>query len=115
MKPTTREGTRSPWMDIRLPRFGPLSGDRHVDVVVVGAGITGMTTALMLGQRGRSVAVLEAGAVGGGETSRTTAHLTCVLDGRLSTLLKRFGREDATLAVKAHSAAIDWIEKTVLE
>jgi glycine/D-amino acid oxidase-like deaminating enzyme/nitrite reductase/ring-hydroxylating ferredoxin subunit len=102
-------------MDIRFPRFGSLTGDRHFDVVVVGAGITGMSTALMLKRQGRSVAVVEAASVGSGETSRTTAHLTCVLDGRLSTLIKRFGKEDAARAVKAHSAAIDWIEKTVHE
>ncbi|HEY0706867.1 MAG TPA: FAD-dependent oxidoreductase [Polyangia bacterium] len=115
MRLTTEEGTRSPWMDIRVPRFGILPGDRHVDVVVVGAGITGLTTALMLKRRGHTVAVIEAASVGAGETARSTAHLTSVLDGRLSALIKRFGREDAARAVQAHGAAIDWIEKTVHE
>jgi glycine/D-amino acid oxidase-like deaminating enzyme/nitrite reductase/ring-hydroxylating ferredoxin subunit len=100
-------------MDVRFHRFGELPGPRQVDVVVVGGGLTGATVALLLKRQGHRVAVVEAGRVGGGETARSTAHVTAVLDGRLATLLTRFGREDATLAVRAHGQAIDWIEETV--
>src|SRR5688500_3872626 len=104
--PTPLEGTRSPWMGIKSPRFGVLPGPREVDVCVVGGGITGATTALLLKRRGLRVALIEAGRAGSGETSRSTAHVTCVLDGRLATLVSRFGRENAGLAVRAHAGAI---------
>ena len=113
MRSPASEGTRSPWMDIKLPRFGVQTGPRQVDVVVVGAGITGATAALMLKRRGNTVAVVEAAYAGAGETARSTAHLTAVLDTRLATLSSRMGRADAKLAVQTHSAAIDWIEQMV--
>ena len=54
------------------PTYAPLAGDLDVDVVVVGAGITGLTTALLLQQRGATVAVVEADRVGARTTGRTT-------------------------------------------
>ncbi len=108
----TGEETRSIWMATPLPRFAALDGDRQVDVAVIGAGITGITTAWLLQRRGRRVAVIEAAEVGSGETSRTSAHLTAVLDGGLSRLVSRFGGDNAIVAVRAHQAAIDWIDTT---
>src|SRR4051812_47085025 len=50
---------------IPAPSFAPLTGDRVADVVVVGAGIAGLTTAVELVRAGREVVVLEALAVAG--------------------------------------------------
>src|SRR5690348_1068802 len=73
--------TVSPWMQgPRFPGSGPLDRTMHADVCVVGAGIAGTMVAWQLLLEGKSVVVLEAGGAGGGETSRTTAHLTHVLD-----------------------------------
>jgi glycine/D-amino acid oxidase-like deaminating enzyme len=49
-------------------RYPALGGERRVDVAVVGAGITGMTAALLLARAGRSVAVLDQDVVAGGTT-----------------------------------------------
>jgi len=54
----------------------------RTDICIVGAGIAGLTTAYLLGREGRSVVVLDDGAVGGGMTGRTTAHLTNAYDDR---------------------------------
>jgi glycine/D-amino acid oxidase-like deaminating enzyme len=108
----TGEETRSIWMATPLPRFAALDGNRQVDVAVIGAGITGITTAWLLKRQGRRVAVIEAAEVGSGESSRTSAHLTAVLDGGLSRLVSRFGGDNAIVAVRAHQAAIDWIDST---
>jgi glycine/D-amino acid oxidase-like deaminating enzyme len=63
----------------------------HADVCVVGAGIAGLTTAYLLRRAGHEVEVLDAFSPGAGETGRTTAHLTNVLDDRFVRLEKFFG------------------------
>lgn len=50
--------------------FAPLSGDRQVDVCIVGAGLAGLTAALTLARQGRKVAVLEAEKVAWGASGR---------------------------------------------
>ena len=99
-------------MDVPLSGFGPLAGDTDADVVIIGAGITGVTAALLLKQRGRSVVLLDANAPGAGETARSTAHVTVVPDARFATLAARFGKEPASAALKGYATAIDWIEST---
>jgi ribulose 1,5-bisphosphate synthetase/thiazole synthase len=66
-----------------FPEFPAIDGDIEVDVVVVGAGLTGITTAYLLKQEGVRVALLERDRIAAGDTSRTTAHLTYVTDARL--------------------------------
>ncbi len=68
---------------------------------------------VLLAQAGRRVVVLEDGAVGGGETGRTTAHLSNALDDRYHVLERLHGREGARLAAASHGAAIDTIEAIV--
>lgn len=109
------EETQSLWMREAAPQFPVMPGDLRVDVVIVGAGMTGITTALMLKRRGRRVAVIDAVGVGAGETARTSAHLAWALDARIATLRARFGREATAVAVRAHSAAIDWMERAAAD
>src|SRR6187549_1552100 len=71
------KNTTSLWLGTaQAPQFKPLQRDGiHVDVVIVGAGITGLTAAILLKERGKTVAVLEKERVAGGETGNTTAHI----------------------------------------
>jgi glycine/D-amino acid oxidase-like deaminating enzyme/nitrite reductase/ring-hydroxylating ferredoxin subunit len=107
--------TRSVWVGTALPQCTPLEGPTHADVCVIGAGIAGLTTAYCLARAGRKVLVLEAGSIGGGESGRTTAHLSNALDDRYSVLEQIHGAEAARLAAQSHTAAIDRIERIVNE
>jgi glycine/D-amino acid oxidase-like deaminating enzyme/nitrite reductase/ring-hydroxylating ferredoxin subunit len=102
-------------MEIPLPSFSPLENNLNADVCIVGAGIVGLTCAYTLAKQGKSVVVLEQGVIGGGQTARTTAHLTWVLDDRYYDLEDLFGETRTRLAAESHSAAIDYIEKIVFE
>jgi glycine/D-amino acid oxidase-like deaminating enzyme/nitrite reductase/ring-hydroxylating ferredoxin subunit len=107
----TSQGTRSLWMD-ELPRTAPeLTSSRRADVVVVGAGIAGMTTAYLLAKAGREVVVLDLGGVGHGMTARTTAHLATALDDRWYKLVNQRGEGDATIAADAFLRHVDFIEE----
>src|SRR5690606_22735886 len=83
------------------------------DVCVVGAGIAGLTTAYLLAKEGRDVVVVEAKEIGGGETSRTTAHLSNALDERFDELIRLHGEDGARLAAQSHGEAIDKIEDII--
>lgn len=109
------ETTRSLWLGesaeaIRDLAAPCLSGDMEVDVVVVGAGIAGLSVAYELAGEGRSVVVLDRGSIAGGMTGRTTAHLSSELDDRYSDLLDLRRIEDATAYRASQEAAIDRIE-----
>ncbi|MGI9088050.1 MAG: FAD-dependent oxidoreductase [Chthoniobacterales bacterium] len=102
------------WFDTaKHPKFRPLSRSLSVDVLVVGAGSTGVMTAYLLKQAGRSVALLEREEIGARDSGHTTAHLTYVTDARFHQLVRDFGREHAQATWDAGAAAIDEIERIV--
>lgn len=106
----------SVWMKTaEVPRQSELTEDTRADVCIVGAGIAGLTAAYMLAREGKSVVVVDDGPVGGGETSRTTAHLSNALDDRYYELERLHGEHGARLAAASHTAAIDRIERIVAE
>jgi glycine/D-amino acid oxidase-like deaminating enzyme/Rieske Fe-S protein len=76
----------------------PFAPDRRYDVIVVGAGITGLSTALMLARAGRVVALLEAGQVGSLATGANTGKLS-LLQG---TVLSRLRRDHPASLVRAY-------------
>jgi glycine/D-amino acid oxidase-like deaminating enzyme/nitrite reductase/ring-hydroxylating ferredoxin subunit len=83
------------------------------DVVVIGGGIAGLTTAYLLGKEGLKVVLLEDGDLASGESGRTTAHLSYALDDRYTTLEHLFGKDGARLAAESHATAIDTIEQII--
>jgi glycine/D-amino acid oxidase-like deaminating enzyme/nitrite reductase/ring-hydroxylating ferredoxin subunit len=93
----------------------PLKADIETDVVVVGAGMGGLSVAYNATLAGLKVVVLDDGLIGSGESGRTTGHLTAALDDRYSELEKVFGDEDTKLIAQSHLAAIDFIERVVKE
>jgi glycine/D-amino acid oxidase-like deaminating enzyme/nitrite reductase/ring-hydroxylating ferredoxin subunit len=95
--------------------FGPLGEPVDVDVAVVGAGITGLTTALLLKHGGLRVAVLEATGVSLGATGFTTAKVTAQHGTIYSALSSKFGEDGARAYAEANSAGLDLIESLVGE
>ncbi|MEA5567811.1 FAD-dependent oxidoreductase [Anabaena sp. UHCC 0399] len=108
--------TISIWMTTATVPVQPaLVENTHADVCIVGAGIAGMSTAYMLSGAGKSVVVLDDGPVGGGQTERTTAHLSNVLSYRYYELEQMHGEERAKLIAESHTTAINTIEAIAMQ
>ncbi|MBI1209522.1 MAG: FAD-dependent oxidoreductase [Azospirillum sp.] len=73
----------------------PLVGDVTCDVCVVGAGYTGLISALHLAERGFDTVVLEAHRVGWGASGRNGGQLMSGFHPSLAELGQRVGRDDA--------------------
>lgn len=108
----SRERSQSVWMDISVcDEARSLDRDAHADVIVVGSGIAGLSTAYELTKGGKSVIVVDRGPIGKGMTSRTTAHLTAQCDDGFDKLISRRGEDLATRWYQSQAASIDRIEQ----
>lgn len=93
----------------------PLERDAKCEALVVGGGLAGLTTAYLLAKAGTKVIVLEDGAIGSGETGRTTAHFTNALDDRYHSIEARHGKAAARLAAQSHTQAIAAVARILEE
>jgi glycine/D-amino acid oxidase-like deaminating enzyme len=104
------------WSDsATFPSYPRLERDESVDVAIVGAGITGLTTAYLLAREGCRVAVLERERCAQAVTGHTSGHLTMVTDQRLSALVDAHGRDHAQAVWDAGLAAIGQIATHVAD
>jgi len=112
---TTRARDTTPYWSASasFPRFARLDAQTEADVVVVGAGITGLTAAYELASNGRSVVVIDRARCASVDTGHTSAHLTMVTDTRLSELVDQLGRSHAQAVWDAGLAAIARIDDIV--
>ncbi len=89
------------------PDHRALTGTQRADIVVVGGGIAGVTTALRLARAGAEVVVLEADRIASGVTGNTSAKLSALQGTLLSTINSRHGEEVARLYAQAGRTAVD--------
>lgn len=106
-------GSRSTvWLDTNFLNYkNPLNEDRESEVLIIGGGIAGLTTAYLCLKQGLKVILLEDGYLCSGETGRTTAHLSTSLDDRYYNYEKNLGKDGSKLAAESHAEAIDEIER----
>lgn len=89
------------------------NSDIIYDVIIVGGGITGITTALLLQEAGKKCLLLEAKNLAFGTTSGTTAHLNTILDLTYAEIEKKFGEENTKFVLAAAMEAINIVEENV--
>lgn len=110
--PRGNERNRSYWIETTgQTSFPPVNEDQQADVLVVGAGIAGVTSAYLLARAGKSVIVVDRERAGMSETGHTTAHLQIVVDTPLRELVDRFGEKGAKLAWDSQLEAVELIEE----
>jgi glycine/D-amino acid oxidase-like deaminating enzyme len=107
--------SKSVWMETEVPLRAPLRQNISADVCVIGAGIAGVTTAYLLQKEAKSVVLLDDGPIGGGQTERTTAHLSNALDNHYFEIERLHGGRGARIAAESHTTAVARIEEIVRE
>ncbi|SJN10509.1 FAD dependent oxidoreductase [Leucobacter sp. 7(1)] len=101
------------WLDTAAPTvpIPPADSGNDADVIVVGAGLTGMSCAYHLAKRGARVRVLESHTVGWGASGRNGGMATTGLSVSLSRAVSRYGVERAVSMRQRYNDAIDLIEQ----
>jgi len=99
------------WMAtaVTAPATQPLTGSSRCDVVIVGAGITGLNAAHVLAAGGASVQVLEASHLGFGASGRSGGQVNVGLNETPSALIERFGADVGKRLVKTVVSAPDTV------
>src|SRR6186713_2590981 len=100
------------WLDRpRTSYTDPLPEDGRFDTIVVGAGLTGLTTALLLARAGRNVGVVEARYVGAVTTGRTTAKASLLQGTKLQQLLGQHSQAKAAAYVEGNREGLEWLRR----
>jgi glycine/D-amino acid oxidase-like deaminating enzyme/nitrite reductase/ring-hydroxylating ferredoxin subunit len=90
-----------------------LEGSEEAEVAVLGGGIVGVTTALMLAEQGVDVALVEANRLGRGVTGHTTAKVSSQHGLIYAKLRSRYGADGARTYGLANQTALEWIARRV--
>jgi glycine/D-amino acid oxidase-like deaminating enzyme len=98
-----------------MPTASPGDLPSHVDVIIVGAGFTGLSAAHALAKRGTTVAVLEANTIGWGASSRNGGMVLTGLKLSAETLAKRYGLDLTRRMYATSLESIDLVEQLVRE
>lgn len=107
--------TTSLWQDNISPYIETNNADNATvyDVIIIGAGMTGVSTALALQEEGKKCLLLEAHNIAYGTSGGTTAHLNTLLDVPYYTIQKNFGKEAAGLVYSSVEEAVNYIKYNV--
>jgi gamma-glutamylputrescine oxidase len=73
----------------------PLQGEANTQVAIIGAGITGVATALWLARAGMQVRVLEARSIAAGASGRNGGIIASGTTASYAYIIERYGREQA--------------------
>lgn len=113
-----RDGTcTSLWQQSMPPYEAANEADpsSEYDVIVIGGGITGVSTAWLLQKAGKRCLVIEARCLGFGTTGGTTAHINTLFDTSYATISQNFGDENAQRVADMAKEAIELIKRNIKE
>lgn len=83
------------------------------DILIVGGGMTGIATGLLLQKSGKTCIVAEAHTLGFGTSGGTTAHLNTFMDNPYDKIIDNFGENNAQLLAEAARKALNLIAGNV--
>lgn len=110
-----RDGAnKSLWQSIEMPN-SPETDSADYEVIIAGAGITGLTAGYLLQKSGKKCLILEADHIGFGTTGGTTAHINNFFDAQYDQVISDFGEENAQLLAQTGPEVIAQIKSNIAE
>jgi len=97
----------------KQPMRPALAGDHQFDVCVVGAGYSGLSTALHLAEKGYQVAVVEGAQIGWGASGRNGGQIVNGLNASLQTIERRYGHDTASFVASLVTEGGDIIRERI--
>ncbi|TFH20649.1 MAG: FAD-dependent oxidoreductase, partial [Myxococcales bacterium] len=91
----------------------PLDADTGADVCIIGAGMTGLSSALALRADGLDVVLLDADTAGFGASGRNAGHVTPTIGKDLPTLARMYGAERVAGLIELQETAISHVERLI--
>lgn len=83
------------------------------DLLIIGAGITGLTTAYLLRNSGYHIGIIDGTSIGYGTTGYSTAKLTVQHGARYHSLIDSFGAEEASQYLKANEQGLELVRSII--
>ncbi len=111
-----RDGqNKSLWQEVLMPPTPTKNSNSPYDVIIAGAGITGITAGYLLQKAGKNCLIIEAENIGFGTTGGTTAHINTFYDAQYDKVINDFGKDKAKLLAQTGPEVIQLIKNTVEE
>ncbi|WP_353137045.1 FAD-dependent oxidoreductase [Pseudopedobacter sp.] len=103
----------SPWQSLNSPNILTPNQEIIFDVLIIGGGITGITTALLLQMEGKKCIIIEARNLGFGTTGGTSAHLNSFFDSTYADIEKDFNEDTAKLVADSGKDTLKSIKNLI--
>jgi glycine/D-amino acid oxidase-like deaminating enzyme/nitrite reductase/ring-hydroxylating ferredoxin subunit len=110
-----RDGNQtSPWQEVIFPKNHSIANEETTyDAIIIGGGITGLTTALLLHRAHKKCIIIENRSLGFGTTGGTSAHLNTFFDATYPEIEQDFGKDAAKLVAQSGKKAISIIKEFI--
>ncbi len=106
----------SPWIETTKDSYYPqLNENIEVHTCVIGGGITGISTAFLLLERGQKVVLLERNQIANGVSGYTSGHLTSLIDYQYHKIASTFSTETAKIVFESTVEARNLVERLIDE
>lgn len=93
--------------------FPPLAGNLETDVVIVGAGLAGMSIAYSLTREGKQCTVVDVGSMGYDQVANSGGYLSSGPVAQYARLNRIHHPDRLRIVIESHNAAINWIQRTI--